>query len=134
MTDALKSRAHRVLIVDDEPSVRKATQLVLARAGFDARMAPTVVDAVQLSRDWPPDLILLDLAMPLMHGMDGVGLFKAEPATRDALIVAHTGYVSPEDTDMLGPLGFGGFILKPADPGELPRQLAAMLAARSRSD
>jgi len=67
------TKPSRVLVVDDEPQIRRVLRLALTAQGFDVRVAADAESALDTLRDWPPDLVITDLSMP---GSDGLDLCK----------------------------------------------------------
>jgi two-component system, OmpR family, KDP operon response regulator KdpE len=67
------NRPFRVLVVDDEPQIRRVLRLALDSQGFDLRVAADGESALDTMRDWPPDLVITDLSMP---GVDGLELCR----------------------------------------------------------
>ena len=67
------TRPFRVLVVDDEPQIRRVLRLALAAQGFDLRVAADGESALDTLKDWPADLLITDLSMP---GMDGIELCR----------------------------------------------------------
>lgn len=67
------TKASRVLVVDDEPQIRRVLRLALTAQGFDVRVAADTESALDTMRDWPPDLVITDLSMP---GADGIELCR----------------------------------------------------------
>jgi two-component system, OmpR family, KDP operon response regulator KdpE len=64
------TRPFRVLVVDDEPQIRRVLRLALEAQGFDLRVAADGESALDTLRDWPPDLLITDLSMPEMDGLE----------------------------------------------------------------
>ncbi len=64
------SRPFRVLVVDDEPQIRRVLRLALTSQGFDLRVAADGESALDTLRDWPPDLVVTDLSMPGVNGLE----------------------------------------------------------------
>ncbi len=64
------SARHNILIVDDEPQIRRVLNRVLPAHGYDVRVAADGDSAMQMFRDWHPDLVITDLAMPNMDGLE----------------------------------------------------------------
>ena len=79
-----------VLVVDDEPANRKWLSAVLEPEGFSVIAAAGGREAIQLARDKPPDLVVLDLMMPDVTGFDVVEALRADPSTRDTPIMVLT--------------------------------------------
>jgi CheY-like chemotaxis protein len=80
----------RVLIVDDEPSVREVLALLFEQEGWAVRTAANGVEALEVLRGWQPDLILLDLMMPVMDGWQFRKEQKLDPAIADIPLVVIT--------------------------------------------
>lgn len=63
MREPPQKQKARVLIVDDEPQIRAVQARLLARAGYETRAVPSALQALETVREWPPDVIILDLKM-----------------------------------------------------------------------
>ena len=70
----------RILVVDDEEGVRSFLAAALTDEGYDVRTAVDGIDALDAMRRWSPDLVLVDLIMPRMHGWDFARAVRAERA------------------------------------------------------
>jgi DNA-binding response OmpR family regulator len=76
-------RRHSVLVVDDEPAIRELLKLHLANAGYDVRLAEDAIVAERVLRESPPDLVVVDVAMPYRGGLEFVaGLCADETLSR----------------------------------------------------
>ena len=124
---------HRVLIIDDDALVATATQRVMHRAGYDARVALSALNGLEEARLSSPDVVLLDLNMPTFDGLDTVHVLRTEPSTRDALVVAFSGALADYDTKRLQHMGFDHVLAKPLEPAELLDRVAKLLRARQRA-
>ena len=80
-----------ILIVDDDTAVRELLKLHLVGEGYDVRLADDAIVAGRSLRESPPDLMLVDIAMPYMDGIDFVATVKADAAAPDVPIVFITG-------------------------------------------
>jgi len=88
------SRAAAVLVVDDVEDVRDLVALVLLNAGFVVRTAANGLEALLTAYEMRPDVIVMDLTMPVLDGIEATRLIKASDATRQSRVIAHTGNAS----------------------------------------
>jgi CheY-like chemotaxis protein len=77
----LISRMRRILIVDDESSMRFLLRMILEKAGYEILEAHHGAAALERINEWRPDLVVTDLMMPVMNGRDLVGRLRADPET-----------------------------------------------------
>ena len=73
--------AGRILVIDDEPQITRVLRAALSAQGYDVRTANDPEEGLQVFRDWPPDLVITDLAMPGMSGIDVCRAIRARSAT-----------------------------------------------------
>jgi CheY-like chemotaxis protein len=104
----------RVLVVDDEPSVRQAVAAVLREEGYDARAAANGAEGLAYARTWRPDVVLLDLVMPYMHGWAFAEAYHRLPGPH-APIVAMTGFPPAAADRAAAELGAVEVLPKPLD-------------------
>ncbi len=123
--------AHRILVVDDEPVNRELAEAVLAVAGYEVALAPDGPTALALAQADPPDLVLLDLIMPGMHGQEVCEMLKAEPRTADLPVIVVTAVGQVATKEALLTSGADDFVTKPFQPGDLLARVEAMLKVRS---
>jgi DNA-binding response OmpR family regulator len=109
----------RILIVDDDDQVRAAYQRVLEHAGYDVRTSRTPFEGLDATRDWHPDVILLDLVMPTASGFEAVNVFKKKPSTKGALLVAFSGLITADEVDRFRKIGFDEILPKPVSADAL---------------
>jgi two-component system cell cycle response regulator DivK len=110
----------RILIVDDNPINLKLIRLLLSSEGYEARTANDAEEAQEVLRDFRPNLILMDVQLPGMDGLDLTRRLKSDPATRDIVIVALTAYAMKGDDRKTLEAGCDGYIAKPVDTRTLP--------------
>jgi CheY-like chemotaxis protein len=116
-----------ILIIDDNAVNLKLASLVLEFAGYHILAAVNAGEAMEVIRRTPPDLILMDIALP---GMDGLALtrqLKADPATRQIGIVALTASAMKGDDLKAKAAGCDGYITKPIDTRKIAGQVAEYL-------
>lgn len=103
----------RVQVVDDNEMFVEMAKFVLLEAGYEVETASDADTAVSKIPAFLPDLILMDIQMPVMDGIELTKKLKADPATRDITVVAFTAYASKGDALGLKAAGFDGYIGKP---------------------
>ena len=123
--------ALRVLVVEDEPDTVDTTAYLLAAAGHCARIARDGSAALRDVQADPPDVVLLDLAMPKMDGYEVGRRIRAMGLNPRPLLVAVTGYGAAQDRERTSSAGFDVHLVKPADP-ELLLQLLARFSMTLR--
>jgi two-component system cell cycle response regulator DivK len=118
-----------ILIVDDNAANLKLARLLLRSSGFDARTAPDAEQALKGLETFRPRLILMDIQLPGMDGLELTRQLKASPATRDIVIIALTAYAMKGDEERARAAGCDGYISKPIDVDTLPEIVAKHLQA-----
>ena len=113
----------RVLIVDDNEMFIDMAKFILTAAGYEVRTAPGASQALLELPDFMPELILMDVQMPVMDGIELTRQLKADPATNHIVIVAFTAYALHGDAPKLQAAGFNGYIAKPVDVMTLGAQV-----------
>lgn len=119
----------RVLVIDDHPQNLKLARLVLEAAGLMVRGAADADEALRLLDDDLPDLILMDLQLPGMDGLELTRRLKADPARRHIRIVAFTAYAMKGDDETARAAGCDGYITKPIDVSRFADQVRQLLPA-----
>ena len=102
-----------ILIVEDNEKNLKLVRDVLQVKGYETLEAGTAEDGLELARARAPDLILMDIQLPGMNGIDALKALRAEPATAAIPVVAITASVMQQDRQEIMRAGFNGFIEKP---------------------
>ncbi|HLJ84508.1 MAG TPA: response regulator [Candidatus Eremiobacteraceae bacterium] len=109
----------RVLLVDDEPVLRSVVRQFLEFSGYEVAEAADGRHALALARERPPEIVLTDLLMPNIDGLDFCRALRSDAATRDVPVI----FVTARNADALqraemARLG-NGFIMKPFEPDDL---------------
>jgi signal transduction histidine kinase/CheY-like chemotaxis protein len=112
-----------ILVVDDLTVNRLLIKEYLARTPLTIIEAENGEDAVRLARQHRPDLILMDIRMPVLDGIEATKRIGRDEATRDIAVVALTASVMAEERDSLTAMGFAGFLDKPVTEEALYREL-----------
>ncbi|HVZ79263.1 MAG TPA: response regulator [bacterium] len=116
-----------ILIVDDNPINLKLTKLLLAKEGYRVLTAGSAEEALQSLENTRPRLILMDLQLPGMSGLELTAQLKADPAFQDLVIVAVTAYAMKGDEEKALASGCDGYISKPLDVQTFASQVAGYL-------
>jgi two-component system cell cycle response regulator DivK len=117
-----------ILVVDDNAENLKLARVLLLGEGYIVHTAMSAEQALALLGEARPRLILMDLQLPGMDGLELTGRIKADPATRDILIVALTAYAMKGDEEKALAAGCDAYLSKPIDTKTLPAFLAGHLA------
>ena len=105
----------RILVVDDNVDSAESIALLLRMLGHDVRVAHDGPAAITRALSDPPDVVLLDIAMPGMDGYEVATVLRAEPALASTRLVALTGYGQPEDRARSAETGFDDHLVKPVE-------------------
>jgi DNA-binding response OmpR family regulator len=116
-----------VLIVEDEPDIRNLLTLHLARDGFRCRTAGTGTDALAEVRAARPDLLILDLMLPGLGGLEVCRRLRADPTTAGLPIIMLTAKADEVDRVVGLELGADDYVVKPFSPKELVARVRAVL-------
>jgi two-component system cell cycle response regulator DivK len=108
-----------VLLAEDHEDNRLALQLMLEHAGYRTLGAKDGREAVELARQHVPDLIMMDLSMPVLDGREATRELKCDPRTRGIPVVMLTAMALSVDPDEASHDGFAGVLFKPVLPANL---------------
>ena len=117
-----------ILVVEDEPSNLKLIRDLLQRAGYETIEATNGKQAVELARARKPDLILMDVGLPVMDGLEATRILKADAATENVLVVALTAYAMEGDEERMLQVGCDGYLTKPIDIKQFLKKVAEYLS------
>jgi PAS domain S-box-containing protein len=106
---------YRVLIVDDNDASAKTTGWMMESFGHEYKIAHDGPSAIELTRSFQPDVILLDIGLPGMNGYDTCRLMRKEPTFRKTIIIAQTGWGGIEHHKLSKEAGFDYHMVKPID-------------------
>jgi two-component system cell cycle response regulator DivK len=116
-----------VLIVEDNEKNMKLARDVLQAKGYAVLEAVTGEDGVRLAKERKPDLVLMDIQLPGINGMEALRQIRAEPALAGLPVVAFTASVTPTDRSQIQAAGFDGFLSKPINLKEFLETVKALL-------
>jgi CheY-like chemotaxis protein len=112
-----------VLVVEDSDAIRTAFTILLEESGYDVAAAANGAEAVRLAAERSPDLVLLDLGLPDIPGLEVARRIKAAPGTRSIPVVALTGRDDDGDREALLAAGCSAYLVKPVDTQKLIQSL-----------
>ena len=116
-----------VLVVDDAPLNRKLIRTILAKRKIRVLEAGDAERAFELIKERHPDLVLMDLQLPGMNGLEATRALKSDPATNDIpVVILSAGSVSEDDLEMRE-AGCAGLILKPFGAEEFLNTVSSLL-------
>lgn len=116
-----------VLIVEDNPRNLKLVRDVLGHAGYETLEAADGEAGVALAVERRPDLVLMDINLPGMTGVEALARLRADPATASIPVAALTAYAMKDDRARILAAGFDGYLDKPVDVRALPARIEALL-------
>jgi CheY-like chemotaxis protein len=113
----------KILIVEDNEMNRDMLSRRLERRGFTVVMAVDGGEGVAMARSEQPDLVLMDMSLPVMNGWEATRAIRADPSTAHLPVIALTAHSMPGDREKAMEAGCNDYDTKPVD---LPRLLAKM--------
>jgi two-component system phosphate regulon response regulator PhoB len=116
-----------VLLVEDDPDIRHLVSYKLTRSGLDVVEAADGRTALDLARRDPPDLIILDVRMPGMSGLEVCRELRAGPRTARLPIIMLTASAHPQDREQAFAAGATDYVVKPFSPRALLEHVEAVL-------
>jgi CheY-like chemotaxis protein len=120
-----------VLVVEDSEAIRAAFTILLEESGYAVAAAATGAEALRLAAERNPDLVLLDLGLPDMSGLDVARVIRSNPATASIPLVALTGRDDETDRGALLAAGCAAYLVKPVDTQRLIHALPGYIATAS---
>jgi signal transduction histidine kinase/CheY-like chemotaxis protein len=129
---AAKQGERRVLIVDDNLDAAETLAMMLELLGQETRQAHDGPQALEVAREYCPDLIFMDIGLPGLNGHEVVARMRRDLGMVETYIVALSGYGTEEDRRKSSEAGFDTHLVKPLDPSHLPQLLAS--CARGTAD
>ena len=117
-----------ILVVEDNERNLKLLRDVLEYAGYDVRVARTAEDGITVAVKEPPHLVLMDLQLPGIDGMEALRRLRENPRTADIPVVAVTAQAMKQDRERALDAGFNGYIEKPNSVRAFPDQVRSFLS------
>jgi CheY-like chemotaxis protein len=120
-----------ILIVDDTPVNRKLTRILLVNEGYKVMTASSAEEALDLLHSYRPDLVLADIQLPGMDGLEMTRRIKQNEHTRDITVIALTAFAMKDDERRAIEAGCDGYITRPIDTRTLGARIRQYLDART---
>lgn len=122
----------KILLVEDNPVNRRLAVFLLRSQGYEVREATTAQEAFEIIEKERPDLIVMDIQLPGMDGLEATRKIKAQPATTDIPIIAVTSYAMKGDREKALAAGCAGYVTKPIDKNIFIQEVAARLGDKAK--
>ncbi|MFQ5848410.1 MAG: response regulator [Candidatus Methylomirabilales bacterium] len=116
-----------ILVVEDNPMNLELARDVLEARGYRVRGTASAAEALDVLKDTLPDLILMDVQLPGLDGLELTRTLKQDPRTRDIIVLALTAHAMKGDRERILRAGCSGYIAKPIDIQVLCREVARYL-------
>jgi signal transduction histidine kinase/ActR/RegA family two-component response regulator len=113
------AKTRRVLLADDNEDFAQSLGQLLSARGHEVRIARDGAEALEIAREFKPDIAFLDIGMPKVHGYEVARRLRAQPATAKCYLVAITGWGQEDDRNRAREAGFDKHLVKPVDPAEV---------------
>ena len=123
-----------ILLVEDNEVNRRLAGFLLRSQGYQVREATTAVAAFEMVDKERPDLIVMDIQLPGIDGLEATRKLKEQPATADIPVIAVTSYAMKGDREKALAAGCAGYVTKPIDKNTFIQEVAAQLDNRPKSD
>jgi two-component system cell cycle response regulator DivK len=117
-----------ILVVEDNEQNQKLARDVLQVKGYRVLVADSAESGIPLALKEKPDLVLMDIHLPGMNGMEALAKLRADAATKAIPVLAFNASVMPQDRREIMSAGFDGFLSKPLNLKEFQETIAAALA------
>jgi CheY-like chemotaxis protein len=123
-----------ILIVEDDSMNMELARDVLESSGYQVCGVDSAAEALQVLKEALPDLILMDIQLPGLDGLELTRTLKQDPRKKDIIVVAMTAHAMKGDQERILEAGCSGYIAKPIDTRELCREVARHLPPPERPD
>jgi len=122
----------RLLVVEDDPTIMSLIVILLERAGYEVIQAASAEEGIELAVAQVPSLILMDVALPGMDGLEATRVLKARDVTSRIPVIALTAQAMKQDAERAARAGCDGFIVKPLSTDDFLREIARHLEKGER--
>jgi two-component system cell cycle response regulator DivK len=119
----------KVLVVEDDTDTRTIYTTILAHSGYEVFDAADGAEGIRLAVEHRPDLILMNLALPRLNGLQATSLLRDDPRTAGIPIIACTGFVREDGEDHAEDAGCNAYLEKPCEPSRLIEEVEKFIGA-----
>lgn len=120
-----------ILLVEDNPVNRRLAEFLLRSQGYHVRAATNALEAFEMVEKERPDLIVMDIQLPGMDGLEAARKLKEQPRTAEIPVVAVTSYAMKGDREKALAAGCVGYVTKPIDKNTFIQEVATHLGDKS---
>ena len=121
--------ATTILIVEDNPDNQTIYRTILEHFGYGVLTASNGEDGIRAAREGHPDLILMDVSIPIIDGWEATKILKADPATSELPIIALTAHALATDRAKAEEVGCDGYLAKPCEPRRVVAEVERFIGA-----
>lgn len=118
----------RILLIEDEPSIQRLIGYALGTRGHDVIVAPDGAQGLEQAEKQPPDLILLDMVMPEVGGMEVLSALRADSRLRKIPVLIVTASAQKEEAERAMEMGAAGYLVKPFHVLDLQERVEGLLS------
>jgi CheY-like chemotaxis protein len=130
-TNGAKKGSHQILVVDDNRDARIMLGRLLEMLGHSVRMASDGAQAVEAAKAWRPEVIFMDIGMPVLNGHEAAKRIRQEEWGRNMVLVATTGWAQEQDRSTSRESGFDHHLVKPVNLASIEQVLSKVSAVSS---
>jgi two-component system cell cycle response regulator DivK len=124
----------KILLVEDNEVNRRLARFLLRSHGYEVREATTAAAAFEMVEKERPDLIVMDIQLPGMDGLEITRRLKQQPATAHIPIVAVTSFAMKGDREKALAAGCAGYVTKPIDKNTFIQEVATHLGSKTKTE
>lgn len=121
------SNSKKVCVIEDNLPIRKLFSAILKKGGFEVYDFDNAKDGIEWLKTTIPDIILLDILLPEISGLDAIKIIRAIPHYEDKPIIAVTGFAADSDKEKYISSGFNHYITKPVNVATFAQEVMGLL-------
>jgi two-component system cell cycle response regulator DivK len=130
----MSNTAKTVLLVEDNEDNRTVYRTILEHFGYEVVEAKNGEDGIRVAKEEHPNLILMDISIPIIDGWEATKILKADEATKDIPIIALTAHALATDRSKAEEVGCDGYLAKPCEPRRVVAEVERFLGAGSQQE